>query len=68
MTAHLTVTCICGWSTTADCPTVADIPTTEFEGWGYDERGFARCQACLSGGAVPVTLVAQQGDLFGRAT
>lgn len=54
MSAHLSLACACGRVASTPCPTVADIPAAQsrLTGWGYDGKGFVRCAACLSAGAV----------------
>lgn len=45
----LTMTCLCGRSTSAPCPTLADMPSAvaTFTGWGWDDHGFVRCPECI---------------------
>lgn len=69
MMAHLSMTCLCGRSTSAPCPTVGDIPAVaeSFADWGHDKRGMVRCPDCLAAGDIvqPKPARAKQPDLFG---
>lgn len=54
--ASLSMTCLCGRTASAPCPTVADILTVRIEGWGNDERGSVRCPEC-AGAPLPARQV-----------
>lgn len=63
-TPILAITCRCGRSVSAPCPTLADLPSAlaTFTGWGWDERGFVRCPECIK--APAETAEPAQGRLF----
>jgi hypothetical protein len=62
--AFATMTCRCGRSASASCPSLAGLPAAlaTLPGWGWDERGFVRCPECK--GTAAAAVPDEQGELL----